>query len=438
MERIKYLYSVIGNREQYIGEKITIIQHSLQVANEAKKAGETEEVQIACFLHDIGHLLGLETSNELDMEGCGINNHESLGALFLSILGFTENIINLVSNHVNAKRYLCGKNSDYYNKLTDASKITLKYQGGPMNQEQLISFENNPLFETIIRCRKYDELGKDTENLLDINDETIYKLCYKYMISYNSLNKYILSTIQQNFYKKHGYIIIKNPLSFIDINSDELFKITETVENLPNDKNFPWLKYYEEVNNISQICRIENFSKYHNTWNKIVTYICQIVSQLYGENATLLKDKINLKYPGGEGFLQHQDITAYAPEEFSNHYISAMLAIDNCQCKEKGPLEIANGRHKEGIFENNHGVINKNIKFDFNPVYVETGDLILFCSYLPHKAEKNTSLEKRRSAFFTYNKLSDGDFNQEYYHKKFQFGNYISINKDFAGKIVEN
>ena len=36
----------------------------------------------------------------------------------------------------------------------------------------------------------------------------------------------------------------------------------------------------------------------------------EVVNELMGEESVLFKDKINYKYPGGEGFQPHQDITA--------------------------------------------------------------------------------------------------------------------------------
>ena len=87
------------------------------------------EVIIASLLHDIGHIIGMEANEQLEMEGCGITNHETVGGSFVNKLGFSDRVSKLISSHVSAKRYLCFKNPEYYNNLTDASKTTLKYQG---------------------------------------------------------------------------------------------------------------------------------------------------------------------------------------------------------------------------------------------------------------------------------------------------------------------
>tara|TARA_B100000287_G_scaffold432589_1_gene492263 strand:+ start:1237 stop:2547 length:1311 start_codon:yes stop_codon:yes gene_type:complete len=433
MERIKSLYLTIGNNELYIGEKITITQHSLQVAEQAKKNGESEDIQLACFLHDIGHLLGFESNIELGMEGCGIEKHEQIGAIFLKNIGLSNTIYEIILNHVNAKRYLCTKYKEYYNKLSEASKITLKYQGNIMNQDELIKFEKNKLFEIFLKCRKYDELGKDNNNLLNINESNYY---FNLLNKYNLKNEYVLSEYQKNIYNTQGYIVIKNVLKYINITNEILYKIIKNLEELPNDENFPWIKYYEEINKTPHLCRIENFSKYHKTWNNIVNYINNIVTQLYDEKSILFKEKINFKLPGGGGFLPHQDVTAYASNEFALNHISVMVAIDDCLDEKQGPLEVSIGNHNKGIFNNIDGVIDNNIILNYIPVFVNSGDLVFFDSYLPHKSEKNNSFKKRRLGYFTFNKLSEGNFNEIYYKKKFELGNNISINNDFQGKII--
>ena len=60
--RIYSLFHNHGNSD-YIGEPMSITEHSVQTALAAKKAGETVEVQLACLLHDVGHLAGLEAGH---------------------------------------------------------------------------------------------------------------------------------------------------------------------------------------------------------------------------------------------------------------------------------------------------------------------------------------------------------------------------------------
>ncbi|MDF2157257.1 phosphonate degradation HD-domain oxygenase [Algoriphagus sp. CAU 1675] len=151
-------YTRFGS-EDYIGEPVSQIEHMCQSAQLAEKAGFEEEVILAAFFHDLGHLLShLETAES--MGGFGAKRHEQIGAQFLRMLGFPEKIAQLVENHVQAKRYLTCRNPDYFALLSEASKNTLEYQGGPMNEQEAIAFEKDPLFEASLQMRKWDEEAK--------------------------------------------------------------------------------------------------------------------------------------------------------------------------------------------------------------------------------------------------------------------------------------
>ncbi|UPT65991.1 MAG: hypothetical protein M0D57_16015 [Sphingobacteriales bacterium JAD_PAG50586_3] len=75
-------------------------------------------------------------------------------------LGFSDTVCNLVRGHVQAKRYLTYKHPTYYEKLSEASKQTLEYQGGRMTSEEAASFEADPLFDWHLKMRAWDEQAK--------------------------------------------------------------------------------------------------------------------------------------------------------------------------------------------------------------------------------------------------------------------------------------
>jgi putative nucleotidyltransferase with HDIG domain len=138
----------------------------VQAAELAEEQGFDEEVVLAAFLHDIGHIseAAKEAANSTDddhrMGAFGIKNHEELGAEFLREKGFSKKVCRLVESHVEAKRYLTARDPAYYAELSDASKKTLEYQGGPMTDEEADAFEQYPLFTLIIQMRKWDEQAK--------------------------------------------------------------------------------------------------------------------------------------------------------------------------------------------------------------------------------------------------------------------------------------
>jgi len=163
------LYAGYGGAE-YAGEKVSQLEHMVQAAQLAEEQGYDEEVILAAFLHDIGHIVHVNGTDSVrsaeaanganEMDGFGIVDHESLGAEFLRKKGFSKKIARLVESHVEAKRYLTVKDPAYYDQLSEASKKTLEYQGGPMTVEEAAAFEQYPLFALIVQMRKWDEQAK--------------------------------------------------------------------------------------------------------------------------------------------------------------------------------------------------------------------------------------------------------------------------------------
>ncbi|MDB5284493.1 MAG: hypothetical protein JWO06_3568 [Bacteroidota bacterium] len=141
----------------YAGEEVTQLEHACQAAELAEKQGYEDEVILAAFLHDLGHLLDEDVEH---MDGYGVKDHEGVGADFLLKRGFSEKMAALIKSHVAAKRYLCFANKRYYDNLSHASKMTLGFQGGPMTEEEAKAFESNPLKNLIIKMRTWDEEAK--------------------------------------------------------------------------------------------------------------------------------------------------------------------------------------------------------------------------------------------------------------------------------------
>ena len=181
MEKLRRLYEHHG-AEDYYGERVTQYQHALQAAHFAEQYSFNDhELIIAAFLHDVGHLLG---KTEADRMGqLGVLRHEQVGADYLrNEIGLSDRVCYLVGNHVNAKRYLTSVDKAYYNRLSDASKQTLVYQGGPMSDAEAEQFRLHPEFELCLRMRTFDEAAKesDFENYQEKADH-YWKLVEKYL-----------------------------------------------------------------------------------------------------------------------------------------------------------------------------------------------------------------------------------------------------------------
>ena len=120
------------------------------------RCGCHPELQLAAWLHDIGHLLaGLPGTPTLE----GIDDHhERRGAAFLSE-AFGPAVAEPVALHVAAKRYLVAVNPDYYERLSADSRRSLRLQGGPMSVRSRL-FMQQPFARDALRVRAWDDAAK--------------------------------------------------------------------------------------------------------------------------------------------------------------------------------------------------------------------------------------------------------------------------------------
>lgn len=161
VDEVFALYEKFGDAD-YIGEPVSQLEHMSQAAQLAMKEGFDDEVVLAAFFHDIGHICVMQNERN-SMDGYGVRSHEKIGADYLRERGFPERVAKLVENHVQAKRYLTCKFPEYYQSLSEASKKTLEFQGGVMELHEAEAFEKDILFDVSIRMRKWDELAKEMD-----------------------------------------------------------------------------------------------------------------------------------------------------------------------------------------------------------------------------------------------------------------------------------
>ena len=145
-----------NNKSLYIGEKVTMTEHMIQTAMLAEKTNCSSNLVCSSLLHDYGHFI-LESPDDLVTKNQD-GKHEDVGCLFLEKY-FIVDVLGPIKYHVKAKKYLA-RDKNYYKLLSEASKISLKLQGGVMNKEEAKKFETNKFFENSIKLRKFDEIAK--------------------------------------------------------------------------------------------------------------------------------------------------------------------------------------------------------------------------------------------------------------------------------------
>ena len=163
----KIISNFKNNKSLYIGEDVTIAEHMIQSAMVAEKTKSKDNLICSCLLHDYGHFI------VDDPDGLVKNNqdgkHEDIGYEYLKKF-FKKDIVEPIKHHVLAKRYLA-RDKKYYNRLSEASKVSLKLQGGVLSNKEAKIFEKDEFFKDSIKLRKFDEAAKKIGvNIKDISE----------------------------------------------------------------------------------------------------------------------------------------------------------------------------------------------------------------------------------------------------------------------------
>ena len=148
------LLKVKGADIQYGNEDVTQLEHALQCAELAEQHNLPNATIAAALLHDIGHLL---YADEDPIHQGKDGYHENLGADYLSKY-FKEDVIVPIRAHVDSKRYLSSTEKGYYDSLSEASKLSLKVQGGPFTKEEADQFIKKPFMKEAVETVSYTHL----------------------------------------------------------------------------------------------------------------------------------------------------------------------------------------------------------------------------------------------------------------------------------------
>ncbi len=223
-------------------------------------------------------------------------------------------------------------------------------------------------------------------------------------------------------YRQKGFFVLKDIFSkkFMESVFDEIISSSETIKYLDRNK---------------KIRRIEEIYDKGKHLKKLNEDILEILNLIFHENFIIFKDKYNAKPPGGEGFYAHYDgIFLWEDSEgnlkkgwheYAKEYINVLVSIDQMN-SDNGPLQVSKV-HKDS-FENllkktkNNGTpdLTQDIEASlcFEEINLEPGDIVFFNSTCPHKSSKNNSNLDRRTIYYTYNKLSEGDNYKRYFDDK--------------------
>ena len=156
IEDLIRLYEVKGGRE-YEGEGISQLEHALQSAQLAEQAGAAPALVCAALLHDVGHLLNDKGETPTLR---GVDDLHQYAALPFLRPYFPEAVLGPIRLHVDAKRYLCATRPDYYERLSEDSKRSLKLQGGVFAPAEAGRFIGQPHAAQAVQVRLWDDAAK--------------------------------------------------------------------------------------------------------------------------------------------------------------------------------------------------------------------------------------------------------------------------------------
>ncbi len=158
-QKVDELFSYMLHQGQtFYDEAITQLEHALQCAALAIQHSASKTLITSALLHDIGHFVMDEHNAEVSFLDTDLN-HEEIGAKYLQPF-FPEAVTTPIRLHVPAKRYLCTVDASYYDGLSDASKRSLKLQGGIMSDDACNEFEDIPHYQDALTLRRWDDQAK--------------------------------------------------------------------------------------------------------------------------------------------------------------------------------------------------------------------------------------------------------------------------------------
>ena len=221
-------------------------------------------------------------------------------------------------------------------------------------------------------------------------------------------------------FKRDGFIVVRQMYS-----RDEIRQLSNWIDEIAQrpPKSGKEMVYYEDSwleKGRKVLSRIEKFVEGHEKISEFVhaEKMTARAAELLGEPATLFKEKINFKMPGGGGFKPHQDIQP-GWDDYARYYISVLITVDESTV-ENGCLELASGHQKRGRigrkWEPLEGRELEGVEFKKYPM--APGDVVYFDCFVPHQSQENLTDKPRRNLYLTFNASSEGDHREKYFADK--------------------
>ena len=225
-------------------------------------------------------------------------------------------------------------------------------------------------------------------------------------------------------YERDGFIIARNLFSPLEMERaladvERLVQLHDLIDtrNLrcrwQNDVETGACTFetFDPVIDISDVCRSLAFAN----------PLLELLNTVYGEPASLFKDKLIFKPPGMKGYKLHQDWIAWP--DFPKSFLTVLIPFDAAD-EENGCTIVYPGYHRHGTLSPEDGSYHE-LPADCvdearaMPLVLEPGDIAIFGGFTPHRSAPNRSSRWRRQLYLSYNKLSDGGEQRSNHYQKF-------------------
>jgi len=135
---------------------VSLLDHALQSASLAERAGASNPLVCACLLHDIGHVLDEHPAAGTPDAARPRRGHGARASACLDKL-FGPAVVDPIRLHVDAKRYLCYAHPGYALGLSADARRSLEVQGGAFSPDQARTFMQEPHAVDAVNLRLWDD-----------------------------------------------------------------------------------------------------------------------------------------------------------------------------------------------------------------------------------------------------------------------------------------
>jgi 2-aminoethylphosphonate dioxygenase len=241
----------------------------------------------------------------------------------------------------------------------------------------------------------------------------------------NALDQAMLSTQQRDTYHRDGFLIVRSVFSVDEIEalSNEAAGLIERKELIDTANiRCRWQNNVETsectFDCFDPVIDIAPVAKYFAYHPKLVG----LVSEIYGQQAHLFKDKLIFKGPSITGYALHQDYIGW--DSFPESFVTAIVAIDATH-SGNGATEVFPGYHQQGYMSPKDGEYHELPLTSIDEstgviLELQPGDVAIFSGFTPHRSGPNQSTQPRRQLYLSYNSESDGGDQRDAHYNEFR------------------